>query len=115
MKILLKAAFRSRKHLKWLICSFFALVGVTIADQLEMLAIGVIINNVGASSSTQSSYPIHHFLDTIRSYFEFSDRKIQKVAILLLCVAFFKGFFLFFSRYTTRVLAIKISRDLPKI
>jgi ABC-type multidrug transport system fused ATPase/permease subunit len=77
-----------------------------------MLAIGVIINNVGSAPTPDKAYPIHHFLDHIRSLFEFSDNKVQKVALLLLGVAFFKGFFLFFSRYTTRVLAIKISRDL---
>ncbi len=111
MKMLLKAAFRSGRHFKWLVFSFFALLAVTIADQLEMLTIGVIINNVGPVSSG-THYPIHDFLDRIKAYFEFADNKIQKVALALLFVATFKAISLFFSRYSTRILAIKISRDL---
>ena len=111
MKMLLKAAFRSGRHFKWLLFSFITLFGVTIANQLEMLTIGVIINNA-SSQSGENHYPIHHFLDQIKSYFQFGDHKLEKVAIALLFVATFKALFLFFSRYTTRILAIKISRDL---
>ncbi len=111
MKMLLKAAFRSGRHFKWLLFSFITLIGVTIANQLEMFTIGVIINNA-SSKSNGSDYPIHHFLDQIKAYFQFGEHKIEKVAIALLLVALFKAFFLFWSRYTTRILAIKISRDL---
>lgn len=110
MKMLLKAAFRSGRHYKWLVVSFFALFGVTIANQLEMITLGVIINNTG--SSGVSTYPIHQFLDQVKSFFQFENYKIFKVTLALLFVALFKAFFLFFSRYVTRVLAIKISRDL---
>lgn len=115
MIILLKAAFRSGRHFKWLLFSFITLIGVTIANQLEMLTIGMIINNasnVASSGADGSHYPIHHFLDQIKAYFQFGEHKIQKVAIALMLVATFKALFLFWSRYTTRILAIKISRDL---
>ncbi len=115
MIMLLKAAFRSGRHFKWLLLSFITLIGVTIANQLEMLTIGMIINNASniSSSGTDSAhYPIHHFLDQIKAYFQFGEHKIQKVAVALMLVATFKALFLFWSRYTTRILAIKISRDL---
>ncbi|MBM3193756.1 MAG: ABC transporter ATP-binding protein [Chlamydiae bacterium] len=112
MKMLLKAAFSSGKHYKWLIYSFFALFAVTIANQLELLTLGVIINSASPTVSGGINDPIHLFLDKIKAYFVFSDYKLQKVAIALIFVALFKATSLFFSRYTTRILAIKISRDL---
>jgi ABC-type multidrug transport system fused ATPase/permease subunit len=43
----------------------------------------------------------------------FRVEKNLKAFVLLLCfVAVFKAFFLFFSRYTTKILSIRISRDL---
>lgn len=112
MKMLLKAAFSSGKHYRWLLFSFFALFAVTLANQLELITLGVIINNASSSSSGSSSGPIHFFLDQIKAYFSFSGYKLQKVAIALIFVAAFKATSLFFSRYATRILAIKISRDL---
>jgi ABC-type multidrug transport system fused ATPase/permease subunit len=112
MMMLLKAAFSSGKHYKLLVCSFFALFAVTIANQLELLTLGVIINNASSSGATNSRDPIHLFLDQIKAYFQFGDYKLQKVAIALIFVAAFKATSLFFSRYATRILAIKISKDL---
>lgn len=102
MRALLKAAFRSKRHFRWLGFSFVTLIGVTIANQLEMFTLGLVIN----------AGPSNRFLEGIKEYVEFGDHKMEKVAIALLCVAAFKAFFLFSSRYTTRILAIKISRDL---
>jgi len=73
MKMLLKAAFSSGKHYKWLIYSFFALFAVTIANQLELLTLGVIINSASPTVSGGINDPIHLFLDKIKAYFVFSD------------------------------------------
>ncbi len=102
MRALLKAAFRSGRHFRWLGYSFITLIGVTIANQLEMFTLGLVIN----------AGPSNRFFEGVKAYIEFGDHKMEKVAIALLCVAAFKAFFLFSSRYTTRILAIKISRDL---
>lgn len=47
MKLLLKAAIQSRKHLAFLIFSLVALFGMTIANQLEMFALGM-LSDAGA-------------------------------------------------------------------
>ena len=45
MKLLLKAALRSRRHLSLLMVTFLTLFALTIASQLEMFALGVLSNN----------------------------------------------------------------------
>lgn len=45
MKLLLKAALRSRKHLAMLVATFLTLFALTIASQLEMFALGILSNN----------------------------------------------------------------------
>ncbi len=47
MRLLLQAALRSRKHLSLFIFTLLTLLGLTIANQLEMFALGV-ISNTGA-------------------------------------------------------------------
>lgn len=47
MKLLLKAAIQSRKHLKFLIFTVIALLGMTIANQFEMFALGM-LSDAGA-------------------------------------------------------------------
>lgn len=151
MRILLKAAFSAKNHLRWLFFSFVMLFGMTVADQIEMITFGVIINN-GSDffslfgekgkvekgvleekwklidreekgyitkedaaiylSQDKVSHPIKGLLDKIKLYFQFGDKKVQKITLALLFIAITKAFLLFFSRYSTRVLAIKISRDL---
>lgn len=44
MKLLLKAAIQSRKHFKLLIFTIVALFGITIANQMEMFALGLLTN-----------------------------------------------------------------------
>lgn len=47
MKLLIKAAIQSRKHLTLLIFSLVALLGMTVANQLEMFALGM-LSDAGA-------------------------------------------------------------------
>ena len=55
--------------------------------------------------------PLKQVLFQIKKYLHF-EKNIKLFVSLLLIVAFVKAFFLFFSRYTTQILAIRISRDL---
>lgn len=50
-------------------------------------------------------------LSRLERYFDFSDNFVG-LALFLLCVALFKGISLFFHRFTTRLVAIRVSRDL---
>ncbi len=45
MRLLLRAAFRSRRHLSLLLITLITLLGLTIANQLEMFSLGVLSNS----------------------------------------------------------------------
>ncbi|MCB1066999.1 MAG: ABC transporter ATP-binding protein [Simkania sp.] len=62
-------------------------------------------------SEQQGHNPLKQVIFKIKKTFRVE--KNLKAFVLLLCfVAAFKAFFLFFSRYTTKILSIRISRDL---
>ena len=55
--------------------------------------------------------PLNWILCSIKQKFNFSNN-LKALVLILLCVAVFKAIWLFASRYTTQLLAIRISRDL---
>lgn len=157
MKLLLKAALRVHRHLSLFIITFGALIGLTVASQMEMFTIGV-ISDTGADffalftskdkEGTQRDYvtqediqdnwkkidkektgkitkddaqsymirktgnnPLKRVMYQIKRHLHFEEN-IKAFVTLLLMVALVKAFFLFFSRYTTQILSIRISRDL---
>lgn len=158
MKLLLKAALRSRRHLSLLIATFITLLALTFASQLEMFALGILSNNgadfftlfsqkqekvlpadaislqqvqemwkdidtsgTGVITKQQASTyitshkkdanPLNWILGKVKQEFQFSNN-INALVLILLCVAVFKAIWLFASRYTTQLLAIRVSRDL---
>ena len=57
------------------------------------------------------SNPLKRVMYQIKRHFHF-EQNMKAFITLLLMVAIFKAFFLFFSRYATQILSIRISRDL---
>lgn len=120
MKLLLRAALRVHRHLILFVVTLMTMIGLTIASQTEMLTIGVLTNTGTEILSGNEVAPAlkdvgKNPLDWVMQ--EFAHRlnlgKSMQVLIALLCfVALFKAFFLFFSRYTTQLLSIRICRDL---
>jgi ABC-type multidrug transport system fused ATPase/permease subunit len=110
MKLLLKAALRSRKHLSLLIITFVTLLCLTLASQMEMFALGLLSNSVG-DMPTKETNPLHWLLHEFRHHFQFANN-ISALVIILVFVAVFKAIWLFASRYTTQLLSIRVSRDL---
>ncbi|NGX59613.1 MAG: Lipid A export ATP-binding/permease protein MsbA [Chlamydiae bacterium] len=158
MKLLLKLAIRSRKHLSLLVATLLTLLALTFASQLEMFALGIMSDSgtdffslfsSGKSENqfTQNSVkyedvqkqwgeidtenkgeitkqdtaiylsknkkmnPLKWLLNKARRKFAISSNFIALVGMLF-CVAVFKAVWLFASRYTTQLLAIRVSRDL---
>ncbi|MCB1110048.1 MAG: ABC transporter ATP-binding protein [Chlamydiia bacterium] len=157
MKLLLKAALRVHRHLSLFIVTFGALIGLTVASQMEMFTLGV-ISDTGADffalfaskdkNGEQKDYvtkedikenwkkidrehsgkitkddaqtfmikktgnnPLKRVMYQIKRHLHF-DQNLKAFVTLLLLVAVVKALFLFFSRYTTQILSIRISRDL---
>jgi len=157
MKLLLKAALQVRRHLTLLLFTFLTLVGLTIANSMEMFALGVLsdtgadfftlfadrdqkggLNDVVKWESVEKKWlkidtkqtgvitktaaqdyitkkkelnPLKRLMHQIKRIFRVEES--LKAFVMLLCfVAGLKAFFLFFSRYSTQILSIRISRDL---
>src|SRR5579885_937132 len=117
MKLLIKAAIQSRKHLALLIFALVALLGMVIANPLEMFALGMLSEAGGAvaqsSSSNVSWNPLTSFMSEIKAHFHL-QHNLKALVLVLIAVAIFKATWLFLSRYTTQLLAIRVSRDLRK-
>lgn len=127
MRLLLKAALRNRRHLSLLITSFITLIFLTMANSLEVSALGVLTNvdilsqatsGKVATPSPQSfmekhkeTNPLNWAIHKIQA--EFSNVESLHVLIgILISVALFKAISLFWSRYMAQLLAIRVSRDL---
>lgn len=109
MRLLLQAALRNRKHLSLLILTFVTLLALTVASQMEMFALGV-LSNFGTTPAKETN-PLGWLISRVQQEFSFSSN-INALILILLCVAIFKAIWLFASRYTTQLLAIRVSRDL---
>jgi len=157
MKILLRAALRVRRHFTLFLISLLTLLGLTIANQAEMLTFGI-LSDVGAdffslfaaknARGEQKNYvafedmqeqwnkidrknegvithddaqafiikrsttnPLKRIIYQIKLKFHLEHRVM--FFILFLCVvAINRAAFLFFSRYTTQKLSIRICCDL---
>lgn len=127
MLLLLKAALRNRKHLSLLLFSFLALGLLTISNALEVSALGVLINADTLSqlmSGKPLAAPTLEFLGTQKStnplqwVIERVQEQMTNVSSLrvligiLVSVAVFKAICLFWSRFMTQLMAIRVSRDL---
>src|SRR3569832_1096252 len=127
MILLFKAALRNSKHLSLLLISFLTLIFLTISNFLEVSALGVLINSdtlsqlmsgkpvsshalemVGKNSDNN---PLQWIIGKLQGMLGNVSSFIVMIAILV-SVALFKAISLFWSRYMTQLMAIRVSRDL---
>ncbi len=127
MSLLFKAALRNRKHLSLLLVSFLTLIFLTVANSLEVSALGVLINADTLSQLMSGKAIFSPALDFVGKSHENNPLQwvIEKVhqqlgnvsslkvmIAILVSVAVFKAISLFWSRYMTQLMAIRVSRDL---
>lgn len=82
-----------------------ALLALTIANQMEMFAIGVLTNQ-------REKNPLGGLVAYIESIFHLSDSSLGAVMALMGVVAVVKALSLFFSRYAADLFSIRVSKDL---
>lgn len=151
MGLLFRAVIQAKKRFFWFFFAVFALIGTSVADQVEMVTIGMIMNN-GADffsvfgdgekvhrrdidhvwenlDKDHDGYVTKHdttrymgkqkkvtlinkFLARLKLFYIKNVDSFQVAILMLLFVGLFKAVFLFYSRYCTQILAIKVSRDL---
>jgi ABC-type multidrug transport system fused ATPase/permease subunit len=108
MNLLLKAALRNRKHFSLLIVTFATLLALTVANQMEMFALGVLANT---EKKADPHNPLDWLMNLIKDQLDFTSN-VKAMIFVLIGVAIFKAIWLFASRYATQILAIRVSRDL---
>lgn len=157
MKLLLRSLCFTKRKLLIIVLTVAAFFGLTIANHMEMLTLGILadtgIDFFALFSSTdvkgvqqdhvirqdienkwpeidlkesgvitkndaalyvakkKNVSPLQDVIFKVKSRLSFKDN-FKTMAFLLIAVAIFKAVFLFFSRYMTQTLAIKVSRDL---
>jgi ABC-type multidrug transport system fused ATPase/permease subunit len=136
MKFLLKAALGQRKHISLIVLSLFTLLCLTLASSLEMFALGV-ISDTGAdlfkditqkkvektypqvkkqesdsSKNNKTINPLNWIAKKLKIEFHLQKVSLALILIILAGIVLFKAAALFYSRFTTQLLSIRVSRDL---
>lgn len=134
MKLLLKAAFGHRKHLSLVLLSVVTLFCLTIASSLEMFALGV-VSDTGAElfkevvegKKTERTYsqrvkqektpksgvnPLTWVVKKLKIELHLKRINLLLILAVLAGIVLFKAAALFYSRFSTQLLAIRISQDL---
>ena len=157
MKLLLRSLSFTKQKLLIICLTVTAFFGLTIANHMEMLTLGVLVdtgadffalfspvdkkgfhqnyvlrqdiekkwseidrNESGVITKNDAAVyvankkelnPIQKVIFKIKNQLSFKNN-LKLMLFLLLSVALFKAFFLFFSRYMSQMLSIKVSRDL---
>ena len=111
MKTLFTTLLRLTNHYLLLTFSVLTLIGLTIFNQLEILVLGMITRSSTVYSETKSQK-----ITNLLSYFEknlyFNIDSFTQIIWIAIFVVLIKVFFLFFNKFFTKVLAVRICRDL---
>ena len=119
MKLLLQAALRNSRHLSLAILTFVALLFLTTANQCEMFSLGLMANvgietkqeTVDAGAQKKNNNPLHWVMAKVASRFDL-EKNFSTLILILVGIAFYKASSLFFARYATQLLSIRVTRDL---
>lgn len=109
MKLLIKAALKSKKHFFLGLFVFVSLLFLTTANYMERCSLGILANT-GISTSADKN-PLQKVFQTL-SYTFHLEGNFTSLIVILIFVAIYKAIWLFTSSYSTQILSIRISRDL---
>lgn len=134
MRLLLKAAFGHRKHFSLVLFSILTLFCLTIATSLEMFALGVISDTSAevfkeriGGKKTERTYssraknveisktginPLNWMMQKLKVELHLQKIGLSLIIAVLAGIVLFKAAALFYSRFSTQLLAIRISKDL---
>ena len=136
MKLLLKAALGQRKHVSLIVLSLVTLFCLTIASSLEIFALGVISDTgadlfkdiahkktektyqrvkkqeIAVSSGIKAVNPLNWIVKKLKIELHLKKVNLPFIGAILAAIVLFKAVSLFYSRFTTQLLSIRISKDL---
>ncbi len=111
MKDLFAALFRVKNHLNLFITSIFALIALTVFNQLEVVVFGAIAKSGGQFVGDKSGV-ISRVIQFFQEIFGLDSDAFFSIVILFIFVGLCKAIALFTSKYLTKILAVRICRDL---
>ncbi len=112
MKLLLMTAVRNYRHLLLMCVTLVSMLGLTIASQMEMFAVGVITNSNEVLNGAKSDHNVlQNIMVWVRDKAPWSTN-LAAMAIVLVFVAILKAITQFTSRYYTQLVAIRVSQSL---
>lgn len=106
MKTLFSLAFSRHRHTALIVVTIISMIFLTIASQLEIFAIGIITRKFSGSSTFFNS-----IVNTLNDIFPIAEN-VKALAGFLLFTALFKAVTMFVQRYSNKLIAIRVSRDL---
>ena len=108
MKFLIQTVFKNKKHLKLLLLTIVMMLFMTVANALEIFAIGFITKKGPAEGGGGF---FERVTATFNSWVPIHDSPLYLAAFIVF-VALFKAICLFSHRFLARLTAIKIQQDL---
>lgn len=108
MKRLFKLILQKSSYRWLLFLAVLSMLLLAVASQLEIISLGIITRN---SPEMKGNGLVDRVIRQVNEVIPISDN-VTYLAIFLVCVALFKATTLFAQRYTTRLIAIELSRDL---
>ncbi len=112
MKKLFKLAFYNKKNRILALLTVLTMCLLMVASYLEILSLGIITKKGQDLLAPQKTGDIIQNVILFIDYYLPITTNMNYLAATLIFVAVFKAITLFFHRYTTRVMAIRVSRDL---
>ncbi len=106
MKTLFALAFSRHRHTFLIAVTIVSMLLLTVASQLEIFAIGVITQKFSGGSGF-----FNRVVEVLNSWFPITE-SLTALAVFLLSVALFKAVTMFIQRYSNKLIAIRVSRDL---
>lgn len=108
MNLLFKIALKKKQHWALMIGTFVATCFLTLSSQAEMITMGILANKEPSVSSSGLLSEIIRFLN---EWIPLTGNVVA-LASLVIVVAIFRAVCLFWHRFSTRLVAIRVSRDL---
>ncbi len=111
MKIFFRALYRVKNHTLLFISSLLSLIGLTIFNQLEVMAFGAVART-GSPLTEVKNEKLAKLISLIQDALGLNLASLKTIVSIFLIVGFFKAVFLFMNKYLTKILAVRICRDL---
>ncbi len=111
MKDLFAALFRVKNHMTLFISSIIALIALTIFNQLEVIVFGAVAKSGNQIAATQDGW-MSSAIHFVQELVGLDTNAFSSIVVIFIVVGLCKAVALFISKYLTKILAVRICRDL---